>query len=229
MDLSPVRRFRGRGARVKHVRMDCGERKNKRIDWRVQEKTERKNYETFCSLSQNIGRKSQAVSPHLVQGMFGNGRSSQCCVKSSLGEEQMARRRGDLQKLLALHSRQNVQTVLGGQGVVEGDQVGDDFEDNGSDGRDMIEDRGGRDELNVDMSSTPATHCSFQDLTPHLPSSSHNSLCDNSVSWSPHASYQSPFLLSNAPHHIPPQIPLSTISAEPVFLSSLYSTPKDPF
>ena len=52
-------------------------------------------------------------STSLVGGMFGNGRSSDCCVRGSLGEEVMARRRGDLQQLLSLHSRKDAMSVLG--------------------------------------------------------------------------------------------------------------------
>ena len=50
---------------------------------------------------------------HLVGGIFGNGRSSDCCAWGSLGEEQLARRRGDLQQLLSLHSRKDAMSVLG--------------------------------------------------------------------------------------------------------------------
>ena len=64
----------------------------------------------------SLGQMKMVVAPHLVRGMFGNGRSSKCCVRSRLGEEHLARRRGDLQQLLALHSRQAAMAVLGGEG-----------------------------------------------------------------------------------------------------------------
>ena len=106
MDLSPGKRFKRRVAGVRNVReFNIGERKRKqaRIYRRVWENRD---------MVETCGRMRRTVTPSLVLGMFGNGRSSQCSVRSSLWEEKSARRKGDFQQLLAVHSRQDVQTVL---------------------------------------------------------------------------------------------------------------------
>ena len=106
MDLSPGKRFKRRVAGLRNVReINIGERKRKqaRLYRRVWENRD---------MVETCGRMRRTVTPSLVLGMFGNGRSSQCSVRSSLWEEKSARRKGDLQQPLAVHSRQDVQTVL---------------------------------------------------------------------------------------------------------------------
>jgi len=86
------------------------------------EGTEQKRVET--KVGGGSTRASQVLlktvgSTHLVGGIFGNGRSSDCCAWGSLGEERLARRRGDLQQLLSLHSRKDAMSVLGEAGGQE--------------------------------------------------------------------------------------------------------------
>ena len=108
MDLSPGRRFRVIGGWVKHARRNSLGGKQQGQERSMQEEHSKKQSGVY-----SLGQMKMVVAPHLVRGMFGNGRSSKWCVRSRLGEEDLARRRGDLQQLLALHSRQAPMAVLG--------------------------------------------------------------------------------------------------------------------
>ena len=100
---------------MKHAIRNSLAGKQKGQERRMQEKHSKKQSGVY-----SLGQMKMVVAPHLVRGVFGNGRSSKWCVRSRLGEEHLARRREDLQQLLALHSRQAAMAVLGGGGE-EGD------------------------------------------------------------------------------------------------------------
>jgi len=106
MDLSPAKRFKGRGVCVKHVKRSKAGRKLKREDEKTLEVS-------GIHLNSRKGFMKSIGSAHLVGGLFGNGRSSDCSTWSCLGEEQLARRRGDLQQVLSLHSRSSTLSLLG--------------------------------------------------------------------------------------------------------------------
>ena len=105
MDLSPAKRFRRRGC-VKQVQRKVRVKKQRTRQNAVEMIAGGGNSQPGLRFLKSIG------STNLVGGMFGNGRSSDCCVRSSQGEELIARRRGDLQLLLSLHSKKNAMSVL---------------------------------------------------------------------------------------------------------------------
>ena len=118
--MGPGRRFRDRGGWVRHARRNSLAGKQKGLERSMQEEHSKKQSGVY-----SLGQMKMVVAPHLVRVMFGNGRSSKWSVRSRLGEEDLARRRGDLQQLLALHSRQAAMAVLGGGRGGGGEQEGD--------------------------------------------------------------------------------------------------------